>query len=186
LLAFGRELLSSAVVALRTDSGSKLSGLRSAVDEPNMDRAVAPPSTACPFIDSAPFHGVISYLTGEFKTNVVTGKIVQITASSTYKPDEHVTAVSPSIAAVADLSKDTVFFFANQRSQCLCYDFNQYRVTPTHYSMRAHSSGAATGRHHSMSWVLEVCLDGMSWSVLDLLDGDGSLSNRRAVATFGI
>jgi hypothetical protein len=131
-------------------------------------------------------NGIIAYLTRQSGKNVSEAGVVLITASSAYDNDPRVNAIAPSTAAVADANEKTGFCSANQPGQWLCYDFNRFRVTPTHYSVRAHTDGFALGVNHPRSWVVEGSRDGASWTVLDRCKNDGRLAQWGKLATFAI
>jgi hypothetical protein len=93
---------------------------------------------------------------------------------------------SPSYAPrnVADLCSDSYFHSVNEPNQSICFDFKMMRVIPTHYSIRAYSSGP--GCNHLKNWVIEGSVDGQSWDELDRRENDSDLNSSHAVKTFSV
>jgi len=62
-------------------------------------------------------------------------------------------------------------------------DFRQYRVAPTHYSLRHYASWDVEALR---SWVLEGSTDGLGWYVLSRIENDDSLDKRGDTQTWPV
>lgn len=62
-------------------------------------------------------------------------------------------------------------------------DFQQYRVAPTHYSLRHYSSWDVEALR---SWVLEGSTDGLGWHVLSRIEKDASLDRKGDTQTWPV
>ena len=118
-----------------------------------------------------PLEGVIAYLTGKYGGNVQEKGVVEVTASTFCfcKPKN-----------AAELGTDSCFFSKDDPDSWLCYDFKEWRVTPTSYSIRT------ANWHFPKSWVLEVSNDGSdgSWDVVDRRDDNHDNNDKRVTHNF--
>jgi hypothetical protein len=108
-------------------------------------------SVSRPFNESAPWNGVISYLTEKCR-NVHMNGIVRVTSKSI--------SANPSFdwRHVVDLASESCFWSGSGQSQWVCWDFRKLRVMPTHYTVRSEDL---------QSWVLEGSLNKKAWTELD-------------------
>jgi hypothetical protein len=103
--------------------------------------------------------------------------MVAITASSFENAQTH------PLRTVADFESRAYFATANEPNSWVCYDFKDYRITPTHYVIRTHYD---RDTHHLQSWILEGSVDGQSWIRLDQRIEETSLKSIGAIAAFVI
>jgi hypothetical protein len=94
--------------------------------------------------------GIISYLTKKHGGNVHDKGIVIITSKSVVMdhPD-------CAVRNIADLTSNSHFQSKDEPGQWICWDFNEMRVRPTHYTFDSVSL---------KWWVLEGSLDGQAWT----------------------
>jgi hypothetical protein len=118
-------------------------------------------------------------LTAKFGGNIHDRGVVHIIANRPFC--DH-----PSYAAknVADLGTNSYFQSVNEANQSICFDFKKMTITPTHYSIRTHSSGLNS--YHMKSWVLEGSTEGNLWIGIDRQNDCGDLKSQFAVATFSV
>jgi hypothetical protein len=81
----------------------------------------------------------------------------------------------------ADLQSTGYFHSTNRPNQWLCYDFKDWRVQPTHYSIHAHSD------HFSLrSWIVDDSLDNCKWIGLDERANHTEANSNHPIASFPI
>jgi hypothetical protein len=134
-------------------------------------------SIDCPFRYDSPLDGVIHYLTRKCKGNVHDRNVVAISASSAYPKAGY----EP--RQVADFEAKRPFLSDNKPNSWICYDFQERRIQPTHYTVR---SRLDENYGHLRSWVLEGSADGKSWVTIDQREDNQSLASIGAIATFPI
>jgi hypothetical protein len=66
----------------------------------------------------------------------------------------------------------------------LCYDFNERRIVPTHYTIRTYDAGP--GGPHLRSWLLETSADGENWREVDREDYNEQLNGYTFTGTFPV
>jgi hypothetical protein len=101
---------------------------------------------------SGSLEGSISTLTKEYGGNVHEGGIVTITSPSVSDNPKY------ALKNVADLTSDSFFLSKDVPGQSVCWDCHEMGIGPTNCTIRAWDP---------KSWVLEVSLDGASWTVID-------------------
>jgi hypothetical protein len=122
--------------------------------------------------------GIIAHLTRECGGNVHGRHAVEVTSGSLEKEtlgdNPHSGAYNDradyAAKNIADLETDSLFRLAyrnhseditHTRNNCVCYDFNERRIVPTHYTIRTNSWGP--GYWHLKSSLIETLVDGSSW-----------------------
>jgi hypothetical protein len=99
----------------------------------------------------APLRGIIDFLRKEV-SNVHDAGIVVVSESS-------VQSTNPGRNA-ADLGTGKFFCSRDQEDQWVCYDFQDKRIAPTHYSV---GSYFGRGGYNLRTWVIEASDDGEKW-----------------------
>jgi hypothetical protein len=66
----------------------------------------------------------------------------------------------------------------------MCYDFNERRIVPTHYTIRTH--GYDPGGQHPKSWLVEAPADGKKWRAVAREKNSTQLNNSRFAGGFTI
>jgi hypothetical protein len=126
---------------------------------------------------NSPFDGIISHLTREHKGNVHDVGVVNVTASSVFS-----SAYPPKNAA--DMTENCCFGTQDRANGWLCYDFKDFRIQPTHYSIRSWMKSWITGVD-LVSWVIEISNDENIWKEVDLHNNDRTFL-QGAVGTFAV
>ena len=123
----------------------------------DIPRPAAPPGEF-PFYHLEPLDGIIAHLTRECGGNVHEKGVVEVTASS-------VDPNSPLSDAknVVDLGTDSYFRSTDEEFPWICYDFKDWRVAPTSYTIRTDIF------EFPASCIFEVSNDGSegSWQQVD-------------------
>jgi hypothetical protein len=104
-----------------------------------------------PLKEANSLEGIISYLRKKHGGNVHEKEIVTITSKSVGNPKW-----APK--NVADLTSGSCFCSNGAPGQWICWDFNEMRVRPTHYTIQT---------YWLKSWVVESSLDGENWTEID-------------------
>lgn len=124
------------------------------------------------------FHGIIFYLTNKFGGNVNEKGVISITGESVRNDP----GLIPQVAAdLFDLQ--SCFHSRNELGSTLTYDFKDFRVTPTCYSIRTNPWGGK-GHYHLMNWDIEGSNDGENWFLLDRRVDERSLDMMNNENTF--
>jgi hypothetical protein len=106
-----------------------------------------------PLTEAKSVDGIISYLTRRHGGNVYFKGIVNITSKSfEWHDDDH------NLGNVADLTSDSYFLSEEEPRQWICWDFQDMRVRPTHYTIYSRTM---------RKWVVEGSLDGEAWIEID-------------------
>jgi uncharacterized coiled-coil protein SlyX len=100
------------------------------------------------------FDGIIAYLTRRHGGNVYDKGIVRITAKSVDRDGPL------NFAYLADLAADSCFGSKSEPGQWVCWDFQDMRLRPTHYTGKS-------GYPALKSWLIESSLDGKAWIEID-------------------
>jgi hypothetical protein len=129
------------------------------------------------FRSNSPLGGIISHLTREHKGNVHDVGVVNVTASSQYG-----SIYSPKNAA--DMTENCCFGTQNAANGWLCYDFKDFLIQPTHYSIRSWHKNWTTGVD-LVSWVIEISNDSSTWKEIDRHDNDRTFL-KGAVGSFAV
>ena len=128
--------------------------------------------------DKNSFSGIINYL-----NNKSNGKIeneIDITSSSLKHPNDE--RYKPKVVTLFN-DNDKFFWSENQENNWLCFDFNHYKIIPTHYTIKSIKNN---NDRHPKSWVIEGSNDKISWVPLDV-QNDCSLINGYCIThTFDI
>ena len=124
------------------------------------------------------FDGIINYLSNKCHGNVHQKGIVNVTASSihnSYMPHH-----------IVDLKNYYNYFHSqNQPNSWIQYDFIDYKVRPTAYSIRTrHDYGR--GHNQPKNWCIEGSNDKINWTVLDLQSDINFLDGTNKSHTFKI
>jgi hypothetical protein len=137
--------------------------------------------TELAFDPSAPFSGIIAYLTHQCDGNVDSCGEVAISASSVAN---ELDIVQPrNLANLADGHK--WFCSDDLPNSWICYDFGRRHVVVTNYSLRSWSGGTR-GAGNLRSWVLEGSDGGGEWRELDRREGNTQLNGNDAIASFRV
>jgi hypothetical protein len=134
-------------------------------------------SDVCPFSSRSPLDGIISHLTRKHGGHRLDSGLMLITASGLGDPAFH------PVRNLATVWNDALFYTPNTPHSWICYDFDEMRITLTHYSIRTRSD---CDQCHLRHWRLDGSMDGLSWTELDRRKNDTTLSGRGAIATFSI
>jgi hypothetical protein len=131
-----------------------------------------------PFESESPLKGIIAELTRRCEGIVHDQGLVSVTASSTernYFPKH-----------VVDFSSDTVFGSGNRKDAWLCFDFRQFRIRATHYSLKTFHKSQSWNPRHPISWAIEVSDDGSEWREVDRHSDCPDLAGDNRIGTFEI
>jgi hypothetical protein len=107
-----------------------------------------------PFTDGFPFKGIISFLTAQCGGNVHVNRLVSVSSSS----HQHGAPWQ-----VADHGWGGHWASENVRNSWISFDFRNYRVALSHYTLKSHPGMLNFFRE----WVIEGSNDGASWLELD-------------------
>jgi hypothetical protein len=141
------------------------------------------------FIPLDPLSGIIAHLTRRCGGNVHDRGVVQITSSGTYEEARWCAAMN-----AADLAVDSAFWsghrwpgenISHSRNTWICYDFRDWKIIPTHYSIRSYCGGSVNS-HNLKSWIVETSMDGFEWIEVDHKENNSDLNARNITRTFGI
>jgi hypothetical protein len=122
----------------------------------------------------SPLGGIIASLTHRYGGNVHDRGIVTV-SGTVYDGNSGNAAKN-----VLDLSTDSRFCSKMEPNQWICYNFNDRRVRPTHYSINSWSS------HYLRSWVLEGSIDNSNWKELDRHEGDPVMNSNHPIRAFTV
>lgn len=124
------------------------------------------------------FHGIIFDLTKQCGGNVHEKGIINIKGTSIRND----LTLQPQVAAdLFDLQ--SCFHSRNEVNSTLTYDFRNFKVAPTFYSIRTNPWGGK-GHYHLMNWVLEGSNDASNWILLDQKAEEKSLDMINGENTF--
>jgi hypothetical protein len=141
--------------------------------------------------------GIIAHWTRECGGNVHDRHLVDVTCGSFEKetlganPRSGAFCNDPSYAAKN--AADSLFCPAypgnwqdipHRRNNCVCYDFKERRIVPTHYTIRTYDG--APGGFHLKSWLVETSADGENWREVAREEDNGQLSGKWSRGTFAI
>jgi hypothetical protein len=101
--------------------------------------------------EARPLDGIIWYLSKKHFGNVHDRGVVTITSKST-------TAIGRASDTANFTSKTAKFVSLFERSQWVCWDFQEMRIRPTHYTI---------GAQMMKSWLFEGSVDGENWTEID-------------------
>ena len=122
------------------------------------------------------FKGIFNYLqtqTGGKIENEVNFTSSSVASSSDcYKPSN--------VALFGDTNN--YFHSKNVEGSWICFDFNDRRVVPTHYTVKSVNWGV--NDHHPKSWVIEGSNDNISWETIDEEKNCSYLNGVSLVHTF--
>jgi hypothetical protein len=122
-----------------------------------------------------PLNGAFSYLTRKHSRNLHDIGVVTMRSSSVLKGEGNESYAPRNLL---DPITSLGFASANQPGQWVEWDFQEYRVALTHYSLRIGPLGLIR------SWKLEGSSDGSNWMYLDSQSNMESLKNDRPVVSF--
>jgi hypothetical protein len=138
------------------------------------------PELQFPFNANYPLNGNIADLTKQHGGNVHALGIVTITSKSCME----VSSRDLAQRNVADLTTTTIFNSDGDENQWICWDFHQFRIVPTHYSIRTFA--ASPQGAHLKSWVIESSIDGVNWREIDRQTDSTVLAQSCAVRSFPV
>jgi hypothetical protein len=98
-----------------------------------------------PFSKNGALNGIIPYLTTECKGNVHAKGIVHLSAKR---------IIAEQVEHVADLGTYDSVYLSHDKEQWICWDFQNLRLHPTHYTVRA---------HYLRTWFVETSVDAENW-----------------------
>lgn len=119
------------------------------------------------------FEGIISHIQ---KLNQNCDNCIDVTSSSIYCDDEE---FNPRKAILFDETKKS-FGSLNQKGSWICIDFKEYKVSPSHYTIRSSHAFCNLPK----SWVIEGSNDCDQWEVLDEEINNSSIKQNNVVHTF--
>ena len=124
-----------------------------------------------------PLDGIITYLTHKCGGNVHENDVVEVKGSSVYESG----GIEHAAKNAVDLGSDSSFQSKDQSKSWIRYDFKNFGVMLTSYSIRTAASGAPK------SWVLEVSNDSEGpWEEVDRRGNNGDLKGQYVTANFQI
>jgi hypothetical protein len=135
-----------------------------------------------------PLDGIVPFMTKKTGRNLHDAGIVLVTSSPPVRPDERAATEN-----VLDLVKDTVFCsvhkkahedIANAPNNWICYDFQDLRIIPTHYTIRS-CFGGVNG-FNLKNWVVETSVDSRNWAEADRREGNDKLNGFNVTRTFKV
>jgi hypothetical protein len=130
----------------------------------------------CPFVGSAPLNGIISTLTALIGGNVHDKNVVTTRAVTDWLS-------YPPRNAVDLTGQNELITRGSTNSEWISYDFLDFRIILTHYSVRSRC-GSGKGSYHPLSWTFEGSADGSSWQSLDTQNNNHSLDEQNVVRKF--
>jgi hypothetical protein len=134
-------------------------------------------STEIPLNPDYPLRGIIFTLSQRCGGNVSDHNLVNVSASSNssgYKVQD-----------VADLESDVKFATRDVPNSWICYDFKDFRIRPTGYSIRSQYD-TGSGNCHLRSWVIESSDDGILWTEIDKRQNNNDLNGQNLTKCFHI
>ena len=129
------------------------------------------------FSEKNEFNGIFNYLRNKTSNNIESA--INITASSIYSSSYH-----PKDVTYFD-DKNKFFISQNMQNSWICFDFKEYRVIPTAYTIRTTTSSFA-GNCHPKSWIIEGSVDNESWETIDNVNNCSYLNGFGCTHTFTI
>ena len=123
--------------------------------------------------------GIVNFLMTAFR-KASHGRPVHVTASSVVCPGD---CYHPRNVATFAYSSP-IFMSKDEPDSWVCYDFINFRVIPTSYSVRSISSGP--GSAHPKSWVIEVSNDRYTWTEIDRRENSQELNGKYKTRNFAI
>ncbi|EAY03445.1 hypothetical protein TVAG_412490 [Trichomonas vaginalis G3] len=120
-----------------------------------------------------PLHGIIADLTPENSSNSSIKQIIDVTASSS----EH---NQPYYVIMPEMHD--YWYSEEEKNPWLKFDFKQYQIKPTHYTLQSFNCGQ--GYSHMKSWVLEGLKEDDEWDILDTRTDNNDLNKVNGRETF--
>jgi hypothetical protein len=121
-----------------------------------------------PLDTGRPLDGIISYLKLIYGVHATLTKMVTITASSRWRGY---------LTYLLDFSSDSRYLTLAYPNGWLCWDFQELRLRPTHYTIWS---------LHLKSWVVEGSLDGANWTEIDRRTNTNEFIQPGGIASFPI
>ncbi|OHT08080.1 hypothetical protein TRFO_23523 [Tritrichomonas foetus] len=131
-------------------------------------------SISIKFNENEPLNGVFSYLTNLYKTKIARNHIINVIPSSCNgkEPEEIVDSPTP-----------IVFQTDDKPNSWLAFDFNNFKLCPTSYSLQSYYLGKP-GFSNPRNWILEGSNDGRYWSTIDTEEDNAVLNGKNVVKNF--
>ncbi|OHT05646.1 F5/8 type C domain containing protein [Tritrichomonas foetus] len=120
-------------------------------------------------------NGIISYLTGLYKGNIMKQNIINIEASS---------CGGGNISCLVSDDVEDNFYTDDEKNAWVLFDFKTYRVRITDYSIKTYDYNK--DNNHLKNWVLEVSNNKSDWEIIDTRSNDSSLNRRSVCSSFEI
>ena len=124
------------------------------------------------------FNGIINYLQNNSDLGIF--HEIKITSSSLYNNDNQ---YAPS-NTIHYQDQNIEFCTSSLDNSWLCFEFCNYKIKPTHYTIR--SANYQVNREHPKSWVIEGSNDNKEWIILDEQKDCFSLNGKSVTHTFSI
>ena len=121
--------------------------------------------------------GIIAFLNRQCRGNAHNAGLMDVTA--TQDGDQHSSA-----SALTDIRSNTFYWSRNDPNAWVCYDFKEFRINPTNYTLK--SGQGYRGSQHLKSWLIEASVDGSQWFELDRRENTYDLNDSFAVQNFRI
>lgn len=125
------------------------------------------------------FNGILTFIGKGKALDALDNGDIDVSSSSIFKEKD-----KPSFALHFD--DDSIYFQSKSfPNSWFCIDFKDFKVNPSHYSIKSDSL-AGSGGYHPQSWNVEGSNDLVKWDVLDSRRQEKSLDDRGASNTFEI
>lgn len=129
--------------------------------------------------ENNPFDGIINHLKSKFGDQIFSH--INLTSSSIYNNEERFQLKN----IILFDNPDLFFHSDNSKDSWICFDFKNYRVIPTDYTIKSEKRWDKDG-YHPKNWVIEGSNDQLKWILLDERKNCSDLKGRSLVHTFKI
>lgn len=123
------------------------------------------------------FNGIINYLRTLSKGNIF--NLIEINTSSVLDSRR-----CPNNVIIYD-NKDKYFSSKNEVNSWISFDFKNYQVTPTNYTIQSFPC-SSNGYAHPKSWNIEGSNDNTNWEIIDRQEESSVLNGESVTYTFPI
>jgi hypothetical protein len=125
-----------------------------------------------PLPEAKSVDGIISYLTRKHGGNVHDRAIITMTSKSVYSDHPR-----DAVRNAADFTSDSDFCSRDEPGQWVCWDFQEMRVRPTHYTIKSYKL---------KSWVVDGSRDFMNWTEIDRKTDNADFEDGTDVVSFAV
>lgn len=125
------------------------------------------------------FDGVFRYLQNQTNNHIETEIVA---TSSSVEMNDNIKR-GPYNSIRYDKQDKTVYFASqNLNNSWICFEFQNHRITPTHYTIKS----IYTGDHAPVKYKVEILNENSDWEEIDLRDGNTFVNGTPAILTFPI